>query len=62
MDTIATVMTSFTAILIVNIQDASKIINIKVQINAVGCATYNYTVRISEIVVYFSDGSYSQRK
>ena len=61
-DTIATVMTSFTAILIVNIQDESKIINIKVQINAVSCTIYNYTVRISGIVVYFSDGIAKESK
>ena len=61
-DTIATVMASFTAILIVNIQDLSKIINIKVQINAANCTTYNYPVRTSGIVVYFSDGIAKESK
>ena len=63
-DTIATVMASFTAILIVNIQDVSKIINIKVQIklNAASCTTYNYPIRTSGIVVYFSDGIAKESK
>ena len=53
MDVIATVMTSFTAVLIVNIQNESKITNIKVHIS---CTMCNHTIRISGILVYYSDG------
>ena len=53
---IATIMTSFTAILIVNIQDVSKVINVKVLINSFNCTKYNYPVRVSGIFVYPSDG------
>ena len=55
MDVIATVMTSFTAILVVNIQNTSKISNIKVYISSFNCIKYNKPVRISGILVYYSD-------
>ena len=41
MEIIATVMTSFTAILIENAQDGSKIINVKVQLSSLNCKTFN---------------------
>ena len=52
---IATVMKNFTAILIVNIQDVSKIINVKVQINSFNCIAKKYPVQINGIVAYHSD-------
>ena len=55
MDVVATVMTSFTAVLIVNIQKISKIINTKVYISSFNCIKYNQPVRISGILVYYSD-------
>ena len=57
MDAIATVMTSFTAILIVNMQDISKLINVKVHISTFNCTMYQYnrSVRNSGIVIYYSD-------
>ena len=56
MEIIATVMTNFTAILMVNIQDYSKIINIKVKINSFNCTTFSsHPVQISGLVVaYYS--------
>ena len=56
MEIIATVMTNFTAILMVNIQDDSKIINIKVKINSFNCTTFSsHPVQISGLVVaYYS--------
>ena len=57
MDAIATVMTSFTAILILNMQDISKLINVKVHISTFNCTMYQYnrSVRNSGIVIYYSD-------
>ena len=59
MKIIATVMTNFTAILIVNTQDDSKVINIKVQINSFNCTTFSsHPVQISGLVAYYSGGIY----
>ena len=59
MKIIATVMTNFTAILIVNTQDNSKVINIKVQINSFNCTTFSsHPVQISGLVAYYSRGIY----
>ena len=57
MNIIATVMTNFTAILIVNTQGDSKIINIKVKINSLNCTTFSSDpVQISGLVAYYSGG------
>ena len=37
----ATVNTSFTGIIVVNVQNRSKIINVKVQVNSHNCTTFN---------------------
>ena len=59
MKIIATIMTNFTAILIVNTQDDSKVINIKVQINSFNCTTFSsHRVQISGLVAYYSGGIY----
>ena len=55
MNAIATVMKNFTAILILNIQGASKLINVKVHISSFNCITYNYPVQIKGIVVHHND-------
>ena len=53
MKIIATVMTNFTAILIVNTQDDSKVMNIKVQINSFNCTTFSsHPVQISGLVAH----------
>ena len=54
-DAIATVIKNFTAILILNIQNASKLINVKVQMNSFNCIAYKYPVQINGIVAYHSD-------
>ena len=52
-------MTNFTAILIVNTQDDSKVINIKVLINSFNCTSFSsYPVQISGLVPYYSGGIY----
>ena len=56
MDVIATVMKSFTAILIINVQNVSKIVNVKVKTSSLNCTAYDHQVQISAIVVYYSDG------
>ena len=56
MNIIATVMTNFTAILIVNTQGDSKIINIKVKINY-NCTTFR--MHISGLVAYYSGGIFN---
>ena len=57
MEIIATVMTNFTAILIVNTQDDSKIINIKVTINSFNCTTFSsHPGQISGLIAYYSAG------
>ena len=55
---IAAVVTNFTAILIVNTQGDSKIINIKVKINSFNCTTFSSDpVKINGLVVgYYSGG------
>ena len=61
-DIIATVMKSFTAILILNLQDVSKLISAKVQINSFNCTADKYPVQINGITVYHSDGKTIQGK
>ena len=57
MNIIATVMTSFTAILVGNTQDDSKIINIKVQLNSFNCTTFNnHPMQISGLTIYYRNG------
>ena len=56
MNIIATVITNFTAILIVNTQGDSKIINIKVKINS---SFISDTVHISGLVVYYRNGIFN---
>ena len=56
MDVTATVITSFTAILIVNIQDVSKIVDVKVQVSSLNCTAYNYLIQIGGIAIYYGDG------
>ena len=56
MDVIAIVMKSFTAILIVNIHNVSKIVDVKVKTNSLNCTLYDHQVQISGIVAYYSDG------
>ena len=54
----ATVNTSFTAILIVNIKNSSKVINVKVQVNSVNCTVFNNNpIEISglKLFVYLFD-------
>ena len=51
-----TVMKSFTAMLIVNVQNVSNIVNVKVKISSLNCAGNDLPVQISGIVVYYSDG------
>ena len=59
MKIIATVMTNFTAILIVNTQDDSEIINIKLQIN---CTSFSsHAVQISGLVAYYRGGIYKAK-
>ena len=59
MKIIATVMIKFSAILIVNTQDDSEIINIKVQVNSFNCTTFSsHPVQISGLVAYYSEGIY----
>ena len=54
MNIIATVITSFTAILVGNTQDSSKIINIKVQLNSFNCTTFNnHPMQISGLTIYY---------
>ena len=53
----ATVMTNFTAILTVNTQGDSKIVDVKVQINSFNCTTFSsHPVQISGLVAYYSGG------
>ena len=60
---IATVMTNFTAIQIVNTQDDSKIINVKVKFNSFICATFNnYPVQISGLTAHYSNGIFKRSK
>ena len=59
---IATVITNFTAILIVNTQGDSKIINIKVKINSFNynCTTFSSDpMHISGLVAYYSGGIFN---
>ena len=52
----ATIMTSFTAILSVNTQDDSKLINVKVQVISFNCTTVDsHPVQISGLVAFYSD-------
>ena len=55
-DVTATVMKSFTAMLIVNVQNASNIVDVKVKVSSLNCTGNDHPVRISGIVVYYSDG------
>ena len=55
-DVTATVMKSFTAMLIVNVQNASNIVDVKVKVSSLNCAGNDHPVRISGIAVYYSDG------
>ena len=52
-----TVNTSFTAILVVNIKDVSKMINVKVQINSHNCAIYKHPIEINgfKVLIYLYD-------
>ena len=60
MNIIATVTTNFTAILIVNTQGDSKVINIKVKINSFHCTTFsNDPIHISGLVAYYSKGIFN---
>ena len=60
MNIIATVMTNFTAILIVNTQGDSKVINIKVKINSFNCTTFSSDpVQINGLVAYYSDSIFN---
>ena len=54
MNIIATVMTNFTTVLIVNTQGDSKISNIKVKTSSFKC-----TIQISGLVAYYSDGIFN---
>ena len=54
MNIIATVMTNFTAVLIVNTQGDSKIINIKVKTSSFKC-----TIQIRGLVAYYSNGIFN---
>ena len=54
MNIIATVITNFTAILIVNTQGDSKIINIKVKINSFNYNCTTFRIQISRFVAYYS--------
>ena len=56
---IATVMTNFTAILIVNTQGDSKIINIKVKINSFNYNCTTFRMHISGLVAYYSGGIFN---
>ena len=62
MDTIATAMTSFSAILIANIQNVSKIVDVKVHINSFKCTTYNYPIQICGIIIYHNIGITDESK
>ena len=60
MNIVATVMTNFTAILIVNIQGNTKIINIKMKISSLKCTTSGiHPIHISGLVSYYSDGIFN---
>ena len=62
MNIIAAVMTNFTAILIVNTQGDSKVINIKVKINSFNCTTsgiHVHPLQISGLVAYYSEGIFN---
>ena len=54
-DVTTTVTKSFTAILIMNVQNASNIADVKVEVSSLNCAGNDHPVRISGIVVYYSD-------
>ena len=58
MNIIATVNTSFIGILIVNVKDQSKIINVKVRLKAFNCSTFNkHLIKINgiRVIVHFYD-------
>ena len=60
MNIIATIITNFTAILIVNTQGDSKIINIKVKTSSFHCTTFSSDpIQISGLVAYYSDGIFN---
>ena len=62
MNIIVTVMTNFTAILILNTQGDSKIINIKMKTNSFDCTTYsNDPVQICGLVAYYSNGIFKAK-
>ena len=56
MDVFAIVMKSFTAILIINVQNVSKIVDVKVTTSSLNCTAYDHQVGITGIVAYYSDG------
>ena len=60
MNIIAAVMTNFTAILTVNPQGDSKIINLKVKFNSFNCTTFSSDpVKINGFVAYYSGGRFN---
>ena len=62
MNIVTTVITNFTAILIVNTQGDSKVINIKVKINSFNCTNsgiHVYPIQISGLVAYYSGGIFN---
>ena len=62
MDVIATITASFTAVLIVNIHDVSKVTNTKIHINTLNCAMNDHPIQVSGIIVYYSDGIANESK